>query len=209
MESIAACRVCGQLQRLDELPSGAVGACCRCGARLGVTASQADLGAIAALTLAALILYLPANMLPILTMDLHGVHSETTIWDGCANLFRDGEWFVASIVFLASILIPLLKLLGLAYLIATAGNRSVQRQRERTLILRTIAAVGTWAMLDVFLMAVLVALVKLEQLATIRPGPGLPAFAAVVVLTILASSRFDAALIWPGHQPAQAHVETR
>src|SRR5574337_51278 len=152
MQGIAACGVCGQLQRLDELPPDAVGACCRCGARLGAGASRADLGAATALTLAALILYLPANMLPILTLDLHGVHTESTLWDGCASLFRDGQWAVAGIVFLASILIPLLKLLGLGYLVATARRRSLRLQKERTLILRAIAALGTWAMLDVFLM---------------------------------------------------------
>lgn len=130
-------------------------------------------------------------------MDMHGAHSESTIWQGCTGLFQDGQWLVAAIVFLASILIPLLKLLGLFFLVVTAERRSTYWQRERARIFRIISAVGTWAMLDVFLMAVLVALVKLEQLATIQPGPALPAFAGVVTLTILASARFDPALIWP------------
>ncbi|OHC64578.1 MAG: hypothetical protein A2045_06455 [Rhodocyclales bacterium GWA2_65_20] len=200
MEIVAACRICGQLQRVGELPPGAASACCRCGAGLHAGASRGSLRATAALSLAALILYVPANILPILVMDMHGAHSESTIWDGCTRLFQDEQWLVAAIVFLASILIPLLKLIGLFYLVTTAGRRSTLRQLERARIFRLISAVGTWAMLDVFLMAILVALVKLDQLATIRPGPALPAFAAVVTLTILASARFDPALIWPARK---------
>jgi paraquat-inducible protein A len=99
-------------------------------------------------------------------------------------------------VFLASILIPLLKLFGLFFLVGTAKFKSTRHRRERTWICRMIEVIGPWAMLDVFLLAVLVALVKLEQLVTIMPGPGLLAFTAMVVLTILASSSFDPKLIW-------------
>lgn len=202
MLTVVACRICGQLQRGDELPLGAVAECCRCGARLtqlNLSAGEpySNLRTTAALSLAALILYVPANVLPILEMDIHGAHSESTIWDGCTALFQDDQWLVASIVFLASILIPLLKLLGLFFLVVTASRRSTYWQAERARIYRVISAVGTWAMLDVFLVAILVALVKLELLATIRPGPALPAFAGVVALTILASARFDPSVIWP------------
>jgi paraquat-inducible protein A len=136
-------------------------------------------------------------------MELYGAHSENTVWDGCVTLFRDGERLVAVIVFLASILVPLLKLLGLFYLAVTTAIRSRRRRRERTWIYRIIEVIGAWAMLDVFLLSVLVALVKLGQLATVRPGRGLVAFTAVVVLTILASASFDPTLIWrdPGKEP--------
>jgi len=109
-------------------------------------------------------------------------------------------WFIAVIVFLASILIPLLKLLGLFFLVATA--RSTRWRRERTRIYQVIDVIGPWAMLDVFLLAILVALVKLGELATVLPGPGLIAFTAVVVLTILASATFDPRLIWEPKGPA-------
>ncbi|MDD5248904.1 MAG: paraquat-inducible protein A [Rhodocyclaceae bacterium] len=197
MTSVVACRVCGQVQRVGELPPGAAGECCRCGARLQASVAPRSPRATAALSLAALILYVPANALPILVMDMHGAHSESTIWEGCRDLFQDGQWLVAAIVFLASLLIPLLKLIGLFFLVVTTERRSTSWQFERARIFRIISAVGSWAMLDVFLMSVLVALVKLEQLATIRPGPALPAFAGVVTLTILACARFDPALIWP------------
>jgi paraquat-inducible protein A len=156
----------------------------------------ASLGRTAALSLTALLLYVPANIYPILTMDYYGMHSESTVWDGCVKLFRDGQVLVAVIVFLASILIPLFKLLGLLFLVGTGTLAPARWQLERTRVSRVIDVIGPWAMLDVFLLAVLVALVKLEQLATVRPGPGLPAFAAVVVLTMLASASFDPKVIW-------------
>jgi paraquat-inducible protein A len=147
----------------------------------------------AALSLAALFLYVPANMYPILMMEKVGRHSENTVWSGVVSLYRDGMWFVASIVFAASILIPLLKLLGLFFLV---WDGSPERRRERTWIYKTICVLGPWAMLDVFLLAIAVALVKFGSLATVKAGPGLIAFAAVVALTLLASSSFDPRLIW-------------
>jgi paraquat-inducible protein A len=103
---------------------------------------------------------------------------------------------VAAIVFAASILIPLFKLLGLFFLVSTVKWKSAHWRKERTWICKVIEVIGPWAMLDVFLLAVLVALVKLEQLAAVRAGPGLLAFTAVVALTILASASFDPRLIW-------------
>jgi paraquat-inducible protein A len=143
-----------------------------------------------------LILYIPANIYPILRMERYGAYSESTVWDGCVKLFQNGQWVVALIVFLASIMIPMLKLLGLFYLVVTAQVRSARRRRERTLVYKVIEVIGPWAMLDVFLLAVLVALVKLGEIATVRPGPGLLAFTSVVVLTILASASFDPRAIW-------------
>jgi paraquat-inducible protein A len=103
---------------------------------------------------------------------------------------------VAVIVFMASIVIPLVKLAGLFFLVASVRWRLGRRLRARTAIYKFIDRIGPWAMLDVFLLAILVALVKLGQLATVIPGPGLLAFTAVVVLTLLASSAFDPKLIW-------------
>lgn len=195
MESTLTCSTCGLLQQLAALPPGSVAECCRCGSVVG--RRQVDsLERTAAFSLAALILYLPANLYPIMRMNFYGAYSESTIWDGCASLFQNGQWLVAAIVFLASIVVPLCKLLGLFFLVVTTKLRSARWQAERTRIHQLIQAVGPWAMLDVFLLAVIVALVKLEQIATVLPGPGLLAFAAVVVLTILASTSFDPRAIW-------------
>jgi paraquat-inducible protein A len=154
-----------------------------------------------ALTLAALIFYVPANIYPIMRLTYYGAYSESNIWDGCVTLFKDGQWPVAMVVFLASILVPLLKLLGLLYLTATRGPGELGARRQRAWIHRCIERIGPWAMLDVFIMAILVASVKLGQFVTVLPGRGLVAFTALVVLTILASASFDPRSIW---EPARA-----
>jgi len=197
LETIVACSTCGLVQWAGALAPGKIAECCRCGSVVGAQRAR-DLGRCAALTLAALILYVPANIYPILRMNYLGAYSESTVWDGCVTLFRDNQWLVAAIVFLASIAIPLCKLLGLFYLIATAKFGVTFGRRERTGIYKLIALIGPWAMLDVFLLAILVALVKLKQIATVLPGPGLIAFAAVVILTVLASASFDPKWIWEG-----------
>ena len=195
MDAVIICGTCNQHQRLDDLKPGMAAQCCRCGSV--ITERRAgSLELTAALSLAALILYVPANLYPILRMNLHGAYSESTVWDGVVSLFRHDQQLVAIVVFLASILIPLCKLTGLFLLVVTAKLKSTRWRHERTQLFRLIDVIGPWAMLDVFLLAVLVALVKLEQLATILPGTGLVAFTAMVVLTILATLSFDPALIW-------------
>jgi len=146
----------------------------------------------AALSLAALILYVPANLYPILRMNLRGAYSESTVWDGVTSLARHDQWFVAVVVFLASIAIPLAKLLSLFFLVGSARFYPARWRHERRRIYAFIDAIGPWAMLDVFLLAVLVALVKLGDFATMMPGPGLLAFACMVVLTMFASASFAA-----------------
>src|SRR5579864_48159 len=195
MESTVACKSCGQLQRLDALPPGATAECFRCGTVVGRNPVD-SLGRTAAFSLFALIFFVPANIYPILRMDFYGAYSENTVWDGCVSLYRDGQWPIATIVFLASILVPLLKLLGLFFLVVATKFRPASWQRERNWICRVLDTVGPWAMLDVFLVAILVALVKLGSLATVLPGRGLVAFTAMVVFTILASAAFDPGLIW-------------
>lgn len=195
METVITCKTCGLVQRMDELRPGTAAECCRCGSIISKRKVN-SLGRTAAFSLAALIFYVPANIYPILRMDYYGAYSESTVWDGCVKLFQDGQWLVAVIVFLASLAIPLFKLLGLFFLVGTAKFKFARRRHERTRIYKIIDVIGPWAMLDVFLLAVLVALVKLEQLATVLPGPGLLAFTAVVVLTIFASASFDPKLIW-------------
>jgi paraquat-inducible protein A len=209
MDIPIACATCGLLQRVETLEPGTVAECDRCGAVVRERGTG-SLATTSALVLAALILYVPANIYPILSMSLHGAYSESTVWDGCVSLFRAGQWPVATVVFLASIAIPLLKLCGLLFLVTTVRFGSGIPPRRRLWVHRFIEMIGPWAMLDVFLLAVLVALVKLDELATVLPGPGLIAFTAVVVLTILASASFDPALIWKdteeshGRRPQEA-----
>jgi paraquat-inducible protein A len=194
-EAILACETCGLTQRVEDVAPGMSAECIRCGSTI-VSRPASGPDVTLALTLAALVLDVPANIYPILTMNMYGAYSENTVWDGVVNLIRYNEYLVAAIVFLASIVIPLMKLLGLLFLVASVKWGGGRRLRGRTHIFKFIDAIGPWAMLDVFLLAVLVALVKLGDLARVIPGPGLIAFTCVVVLTMLASQSFDPKLIW-------------
>jgi paraquat-inducible protein A len=195
-DSVVSCDTCGLVQTVDRLPPGSVAECIRCGSFIATRSSTRSLEVTAALSLAALILYVPANIYPILKMYLYGAYSENTVWEGIVQLMQHDQWGVAVIVFMASMVIPLVKLAGLFSLVVTARMGWGRRLRSRTQLYKLIDAIGPWAMLDVFLLAVLVALVKLGTWATVLPGPGLIAFTAVVVLTMLASAAFDPKLIW-------------
>jgi paraquat-inducible protein A len=195
MASIVACKTCGLVQRLPDPGPGMVAECVRCGSTLHKKLRH-SISRTAAFSLAALIFYVPANIYPILEMDLYGVHSESTVWDGCLRLFQEGERLVALTVFLASVVTPFLKLVALFYLAATVRLGSRRHRGQRTWIYKALEVIGPWAMLDVFLLSVLVGLVKLGELATVLPGRGAFAFTAVVVLTIVASLSFDPTLIW-------------
>jgi paraquat-inducible protein A len=195
-ETMVSCDTCGLVQAVEPLGPGMVAECTRCGSFLAARRSTGSLHATAALSLAALVLYVPANVYPIMKMYLHGAYSESTVWDGIKILMDHHEWAVAIIVFMASMVIPLVKLAGLFSLVVTSRMGWGRRLRGRTHLYKFIDAIGPWAMLDVFLLAVLVALVKLEGWAEILPGTGLFAFTAMVVLTMLASAAFDPKLIW-------------
>ena len=194
--SVVACDTCGLVQEVEGLAPGSVAECIRCGSFMGARSSARSLEITAALSLAALVLYVPANIYPIMKMHLYGGYSESTVWDGIVLLMTNDQWFVAVVVFLASMVIPLVKLAGLFALVVTSRMGWGRRLRSRTQLYKFIDAIGPWAMLDVFLLAVLIALVKLNTWATVLPGPGLVAFTAMVVLTMFASAAFDPKLIW-------------
>ncbi len=192
---IIACKVCGQVHALEILRPGTVADCVRCGSRIA-RRSFSSLHYTAAFSLAALILYVPANLLPILQLELYGATSENTVWDGVVKFYQQRSYVIALIVLMASILIPLFKLLGLCFIVITTMRRTRRMQLLRTRLFRFIDSIGRWAMLDVFVVAIWVAVVKLGQMAQVRAGEGLLPFGCVVVLTLLASASFDPQLIW-------------
>ncbi len=149
-----------------------------------------------AFLLAAAILYIPANLLPIMhTASLFEAQQDTII-SGVLFLWHSGSWLLAGIVFTASIVVPLFKLAALSMLLVFVQRRSSWRPRQRATLYRVIDFIGRWSMLDIFVVAMLVGLVQLQTLAFIAAGPAAVAFGAVVVLTMLASISFDPRLIW-------------
>ena len=160
-----------------------------------------SLGRSWALLSAAAVLYIPANTLPILSVVQFGQGSPHTITQGVIELAESGLWPLAALVFTASIAVPLLKLIGLGYLLIVTGKRSVHRLRTRTLLYRIVEAAGRWSMIDVFMISILTALVQMGSLATVTPGPGALCFCAVVILTMLAAHQFDPRLMWDAVPP--------
>jgi paraquat-inducible protein A len=155
-----------------------------------------SIGRAWALLIAAAICYIPANMLPIMTVISFGSGSPSTILSGVSELWEIGMYPISIVVFVASIFVPVLKILLMVYLLISVQRRSPNQPRQRTLIYRITEGVGRWSMLDIFMISILAGLVKLQALATIAPEPGAPFFAAVVILTMLAALAFDSRLIW-------------
>lgn len=150
-----------------------------------------------ALLIAAAVLYIPANLFPIMrTASLGEVPQSDTILSGVVELWVRGSWDLAIIVFVASIVVPLLKIAILMTLLITTGRHSSWRRKERGKLYRFVEFIGHWSMLDIFVVALMAALVRFQSLADVTPGPGAVAFGAVVVLTMLASKSFDERLIW-------------
>jgi paraquat-inducible protein A len=152
----------------------------------------------AAFLLTAAVLYLPSSLLPVTTAgDLPSGTHAYTLFGGVLELWRVGLWDLAVIVFVASLVVPLVKMVLLALLLTTARRRSRWRQRERAAMARLVAGVGHWSMLDVYVVVLLTAMVSFGVLAGVQPEPGLVAFGAVVVFTMLAAESFDPRWIWP------------
>jgi paraquat-inducible protein A len=158
-------------------------------------------GNATALALAAGMMLVPANLLPVLSTNISGEARTDTIFSGTVALCEDGLWALGAIVFTASILIPLLKLVGLARLLWAAQRGSRGRAPQLTKLYSILDFIGRWSMLDVFLAGFLAGIVQFGTLATIEPRPGIVAFAAAVVLTMLATHSFDPRFLWDEPHP--------
>ena len=188
-----ACTACGQLSHVRA--SSARDRCSRCGAILHRRKPH-SIERTWALLIASVILYIPAMSLPVMrTGTLFDIENHT-ILGGVVDLWNGGSWDLSLIVFVASVVVPILKILALGLLALTAQKRSSWAQPQRAQLYRLLEAVGHWSMLDIFVVALLVTLVQFGNLAQTRPEPGIIAFGAVVVLTMLASAGFDPRLIW-------------
>ena len=190
------CRDCTTLSRAGSGPD-----CCpRCGAELRFRKAYSRSRTWAFL-IAALVLYVPANLLPVMHTEWVSGAQDDTILSGVVYLWKSGSWPLALVVFAASVCVPLLKIVTLSGLAISVQLRSKWKPRVRARLYRLLELIGRWSMLDVYVTAILVALVQAKALAKIDAGPGALAFAAVVVLTMAATMSFDPRLIWD----AQSH----
>ncbi|POR56074.1 paraquat-inducible protein A [Paraburkholderia eburnea] len=195
---LISCHACGHLQPRAKAGRGGQTAhqrCGRCNSPLHLRHPD-SLMRTWALLIAAALLYIPANLLPVMhTASLVG-DEDDTIMSGVVYFWTSGDAPLAVIVFIASILVPMLKLTVIALLCFTSQRRSTWRPVERSKLFRLVEFIGRWSMLDIFVVTLTVALVRFQSLAVITAGPGAIAFGSVVILTMMASMQFDPRLIW-------------
>lgn len=181
---------------LVELPGDGGGRRCpRCG---GMVHARID-GSVMltwAMTITGALLLVPANLLPIMTVTYLGTGEPSTIIGGVMELYRNGLWGIALIVFIASIAVPVMKLVGLVLLLLQVQGRLPIEPSQSMRMYRIVAAIGRWSLLDLFMISILVALVDMGTIASVSAGPGSTAFASVVVVTMIAVRCFDPRLIW-------------
>lgn len=194
---LMSCHACHQLSRIPPAVTHGDAICPRCEAPVHLRKPN-SISRTWALLIAAYIMYIPANLLPVMTVISFGKGEADTILSGVKELIQAGMLPIALLVFFASITVPVLKLLVLTYLLLSVQYQSQWRPRERTALYRITEVVGRWSMIDIFMISILIALVKLEAVATIEPGPGAISFASVVILTMFAAMSFDPRLIWDG-----------
>jgi paraquat-inducible protein A len=191
-QGLTGCPTCGLVNRLDAEGKGR---CRRCGERLHARLPH-SLQRTWALLAAATLLYIPANVYPIMITTSLGHTEPSTIIGGVITLWQHGSYPIAAIIFIASILVPVSKLIAMAWLCLMVPRSNELHGVARTRLYRITEFIGRWSMVDVFVVAILVALIRAGNLMSIAPGPAALAFGSVVVLTMLSAMAFDPRLIW-------------
>lgn len=194
-QGLSTCHNCQLLVRLSASPKNAKASCPRCGTGLHFRKPN-SLSRTWALLIAAAVLYIPANALPISRVSALGSVESDTIVSGVIYFIQSGEWPIALVIFVASVFVPMLKLVALAYLLISVQTKSEWRPRDRTQLYRIVEAVGRWSMVDIYVITIMAALVNVGALASFEAGPAAVFFAGVVVLTMFAALSFDPRLIW-------------
>ncbi|MFQ1699707.1 paraquat-inducible protein A [Loktanella agnita] len=186
---LVACQRCGQVHLQDAKT------CKRCDGALRSRDTE-SLQKVWAWLIAGIIAYIPANTYPMLLTNTLVEHTESTIIGGAIELFDHGSYGVAAIVFIASVLIPIGKFIAIIYLALSVQNRSQSDPHTRHMAYEVVEFIGRWSMIDVFVVAILSALVQLDTIATINPGIAAVSFALSVIFTMLSAQSFDSRLIW-------------
>lgn len=193
-DELQACHCCGLVQELPGLRADERALCVRCGTTISSPRRRARSNRRTfAAALAALLLYPLAVAMPIMSLEQFGHRTEASIWTGSVGLLQSGELFVGGVVLFCSVVLPIGKLLAL---LTITGARARLSRRHRAVTYRLIEIAGRWGMLDVLLIALVVAWVKLGDLVEVNPGPAAFAFTSCVVLSLLAAAWFDPHALW-------------
>jgi paraquat-inducible protein A len=189
------CHVCGLASepRKEQSPPR----CVRCHSTLHARKPD-SLSRAWAFLIAAFVVYIPANVLPVMYTSMLASGSESTIVGGVIDFWEDGAWDIATIIFVASVAVPITKFFVLGLLLFTSQRRSTWANRQRARLYRLIELIGYWSMLDVAVVTLVCALVHFRLLGSAEPRLGIVFFGAAVLLTMLAAMSFDPRLIWDG-----------
>lgn len=197
MPALRACSCCGLVHRLPQIARRHEARCTRCDTVIRHESHPRSASRVAAISLAALILYPLAVSLPVMRIERLGHEQTSSIWGGMIDLLAEGHLFVGLALLLFSVVTPIGKL-GALLLLCT-GDR-LMRASHRAVTYRAVEFLGRWGMVDVLLVALVVAMVKLGDLVEVTPGVGVIAFGSVVILSLLASAAFDPHAIWEHEQ---------
>ncbi|MDD2290814.1 MAG: paraquat-inducible protein A [Aliarcobacter sp.] len=149
-----------------------------------------------ALTICAILIYIPAMLYPIMEVTRLGVKIESTILEGVVSFVEQGSYFIAIVVFTASVIIPLIKLVGLLFIFISLKINVKMHNNRKILIFKFVEAIGKWSMIDIYVVAILASIVQLDEIFNIKGGIAATSFALMVILTIIAANRFDTRIIW-------------
>lgn len=190
---LGACHCCGLVHQIPAVGNRSVACCTRCHAVIRHGIHPRSTNRAAALAFAALLLYPLALWLPVMQIERLGHESHASIWSGTVALLAEGHLFVGLAVLLFSVVAPIGKL---ALIFGLCVGQGLIARHDRARAYRLIELIGRWGMVDVLLVAILVAVVKLGDLVEVTPGPGVVTFGVVVILSLLASAAFDPHAIW-------------
>jgi paraquat-inducible protein A len=193
MESVIACHECDLLHQRRPLPPDGTARCVRCGAVL-YRHKRNSLDRVLALTVAGLILFIIANVYPFLTFRLEAQIQETNLITGVMELYQQGMWIVAGVVLLTTIVAPLLELTGMLFVLVPLKLQ--RRPRKLALLFRAVRTFQPWGMMEVFMIGILVAVVKLVKMASILPGMALYAFMVLIFVLAASAAALDPHIVW-------------
>lgn len=189
------CHDCGKIFKLAKVAEHNSPTCPRCAAPAHFRKPQ-SISKTWALLIAATVLFIPANALPIMEVIFLGSSSSSTIMDGIIYFFQHGSYGIGAIIFTASVLVPSFKIIGMVLILLSLEFRWQVWLKHKTMMYRYIHFVGRWSMLDIFVIALLCELVNFSQLSSITAAPAATYFSGVVVLTMLAANTLDSRLLW-------------
>ncbi len=190
-QNFCGCEICGQIIDREKRFH-----CPRCG-KVAEDKSEKCVQRCAAFLIAAVAVYIPANIYPMMITVYLGSGEASTILEGVVALWKMKSYFVSGVIFLASVCIPILKIMALVYLCVVLKNfKRARRSRYLSVLFRVVEFIGKWSMIDVFVVAIMVSIVRMGNLMVIEPGSAMVSFGAVVILTMLAARQFDSKLLW-------------